>query len=148
MEVVENALDVPIDEVLAEPLFCFLGTATPDGHPRVSPLWYLWEDEAIWILGDTEGKSYTTRVVDHPKTALAIVDFDVDTGRVRHVGMRGHATLEPLDDDRVYRLLRRYLGDDREAWDERFAHLDPDRWSFVRVVPGTVVARDQSFVPS
>ncbi|WP_440008049.1 pyridoxamine 5'-phosphate oxidase family protein [Halomicrococcus sp. SG-WS-1] len=148
MEIVENTLDGPLDAVLDRPLFCFLGTASPEGHPRVSPLWFLWEDERVWILGDTEGKSYARRVAERPEVALAVVDFDVRSGRVIHVGMRGEASLEPLDDDRVDRLLERYLGEARSAWDPRFAALDPDRWSFVRVDPDTVVARDQSFSPS
>lgn len=147
MEVVENTLDTPLDSFLDRPLFCFLGQVA-DGEPRISPLWYLWEDEQIWIIGDTVGKSYMERVERNPETTVAIVDFDVTTGRVEHVGMRGHATVSPLTDDRVFRLLRRYLGDDTDEWDPRFAELDDDRWSFVEFTPDTVVARDQSFAPS
>ena len=148
MEVLENTLDEPLDEFLARPLFCFLGTSSPEGHPRISPLWFLWEDEHIWIIADTTGKSYPRRVERSPETAVAIVDFDVETGLVQHVGMRGQANLTPLDERRTYRLLRRYLGDDPDEWDPRFADLNPERWSFIEFSPETVVARDQSFVPS
>jgi len=147
MEVVENTLDEPLDAVLARPLFCYLGTVSKSGDPRVSPLWYLWEDETIWIIADTD-RSYTPRVGANPRTALAVVDFDVETGRVVHIGMRGRATVDPLDPERVDRLLARYLGPDTTDWDEGFRDLDPGRWRFIRFSPATVVARDQSFTPS
>ena len=148
MELLENTLDEPLDEFLSRPLFCFLGTASVEGHPRISPLWFLWEDERIWILADTVGKSYPGRVEQRPEAALAIVAFDVESGLVQHVGMRGTAKLTSFDENRTYRLLRRYLGDNPDDWDPRFADLDPERWSFIEFSPETVVARDQSFVPS
>lgn len=147
MEIVENTLDVSLDEFLEQPLFCFLGTASREGHPRISPLWYLWEDERIWVIGDTE-KTYMKRVERHPRTSIAVVDFDVHSGLVHHVGMRGQADVVPLEENRAYSLLRRYLGDNRDEWDPRFASLDPERWGFLRFEPETVVARDQSFSPS
>lgn len=147
MEVVENTLEESLDAVLAKPLFCFLGMVSAAGDPRVSPLWYLWEDEAIWIIADSE-RTYTTRVERHPTTAVAIVDFEVETGRVVHIGMRGEAEVTPLDRDRVHRLLRRYLGPDESAWDPGFHDLSEDRWRFIRFRPATVVARDQSYTPS
>jgi nitroimidazol reductase NimA-like FMN-containing flavoprotein (pyridoxamine 5'-phosphate oxidase superfamily) len=148
MEIVENTLSVPLDDFLDRPLFCFLGQTTADGQPRVSPLWYLWEGGRLWIIADTVEKSYTARVEQHPETAVAVVDFDVRTGRVEHVGMRGTAELTPLEADRANRLLRRYLGEDTDEWDPGFVDLDDDRWAFIEFRPETVVARDQSFAPS
>ena len=148
METVDNTLDCSIDDVLDRPLFCFLAMTTDGGQPRLSPLWYLWEDEQVWIIGDTVEKSYVDRIRANPRTALAIVDFDPTTGRVHHVGMRGTTTLEPYDHDRGRRLFARYLGEDESAWDPAFVDLDDDRWGFLRFDPETVVARDQSFAPS
>ena len=149
MEFVEDTLDVDLDDFLARPLFCFLAT-TDDGEARVSPLWFLWENEAVWIIADSE-KTYPERVKRSPRVALAVVDFDATTGKVQHVGMRGRATVEPHDPDRAKRLLRRYLGPDESQWDEeRFP--DPATWDdrmvLLRVEPETVVARDQSYAPS
>ncbi len=42
----QGSLD--LDEILARPLFAFLGTASPNG-PRVSPVWFLWECAATWV---------------------------------------------------------------------------------------------------
>lgn len=147
MELIEDSLDISIDTFLERPQFCYLANVSQDCEPRVSPLWYLWEDGSIWIIAGTE-KSYYQRVLENPPTAIAFMDFDVTTGRVHHVGMRGTSSIVPLDQDRVARLLRRYLGDDTDRWDPRFIDIDPDRWHLIRFDPETVVARDQSFEPS
>lgn len=149
MEIVENTFDVDVDAFLSRPLFCFLATID-DGDPRVSPLWFLWEDGAIWIIADTR-KTYPSRVEQNSETALAIVDCDRTTGTVQHVGMRGQATVEPHDPSRAERLLSRYLGPDKTEWDEsRFP--DPHDWGdemvMIRFTPETVVARDQSYAPA
>lgn len=128
-------------------MFCHLATVSRTGDPRSSPLWYHWEDEALWIIADDE-RTYTTRIERHPAVAVSVVDFDPTTGRVVHVGMRGTASLEPLDDGIVRRKLTRYLGPDSDAWDPMFHGLDPDRWHLIRVDPETVVARDQTYAGS
>ena len=146
MEVVENTLDVELEEFLSRPLFCHLATASEAG-PRVSPLWFLWEDEAIWIIATLSNKTFPDRIEEDPRTALSIVDFDPETGRVQHVGLRGEATVEPFDGERGERLLSQYLDDDKTDWDEQFRGLGDvaDNYAFVRFAPETVVARDQSY---
>ncbi|MFP4591228.1 MAG: pyridoxamine 5'-phosphate oxidase family protein [Halobacteriales archaeon] len=144
MEVVEDALPVDLETFLERPLVCHLSTLAEAG-PRVSPLWYLHEDDALWIIADTETKTHPERIRRDPRVAAAIVDFDAPTGLVQHVGVRGRATLAPFDVSRANRLLARYLGDDRSTWDPRFTGPWDDRWRFIRLEPATVVARDQSF---
>lgn len=149
MELVENTLPVDVETFLDRPLFCFLAT-TDDGSPRISPLWFLWEDGAVWMIAD-DRKTYPSRVRRDPETALAIVDFERSTGRVQHVGMRGRAAVEPLDPARAERLLARYLGPEKDEWDQsRFP--DPHEWGeemvMIRFDPETVVARDQSYAPA
>lgn len=148
MEIVEDTLNVDLEAILNRPLFCFLAT-TDDGAPRISPLWFLWEDDVIWIIGDTQ-KTYPSRIEQNPETALAIVDFDRTIGKVRHIGMRGQATVEPHDPARAERLLSQYLGPDKDEWDTFFG--DPYQWGdemvMIRFDPDTVVARDQSYTPA
>lgn len=148
MHIVENTLATDLETFLARPLFCFLATASPEG-PRVSPLWYLWEDRALWIAVNPERKSYPDRIEQDPRTAVAVVDFDAHRGLVQHVGMRGHASLEEFDPDRARRLFRRYLGPE-QRWDGRFHGVFDrgDRYRLVRFEPETVVARDQSYAPA
>lgn len=144
MELVENTLAVDLETFLARPLFCFLGQTSEDG-PRLSPLWFLWEDGRVWNIARLEGRSYPERVERDPRTAVAIVDFEPSTGRVEHVGMRGQASLEPFDEARAGRLLEKYLGADESGWPEMFRGLDPEGYRLIAVEPETVVARDQSY---
>ena len=144
MEIIEDGLEVALNEFLGRPLFCFLAQRSGEG-PRLSPLWFLWEDGVIWNVAQLDGRSYPDRVREYPETAVAVVDFDPATGRVEHVGMRGEATLEPYDRSRAGRLFEKYLGDERRERPETFLGLDADDYRLVRVVPETVVARDQSY---
>jgi len=144
MEIVENSLDGDLDEFLDRPLFCFLGQRS-EGGPRLSPLWFLWEDGAVWNVARLSGRSYPDRVRRYPESALAVVDFEPRTGRVEHVGMRGTAALEPYDEGRADRLFRKYLGEDRAEWPAMFGEIDPDGYRLVRFDPETIVARDQSY---
>lgn len=133
-----------LDVLLARPLFAHLATSSPDG-PRESPVWFLWEDQAIWIIANASD-SFWKRVDADSRCAIGIVDFDKSSGLVQHVGMRGRADVHDWEPQRAGRLLARYLGSDKACWDPRFkATLNEylNRW--VRFVPETVVVRDQSY---
>lgn len=144
MEIVEDTLEVGLDEFLNRPLFCFLGQRSDDG-PRLSPLWFLWEDRAVWNVARLSERSYPERVKRYPRTAIAIVDFEPSAGRVEHVGMRGDAMLEPYDRSRAERLFQKYLGEERSDWPEMFVGLEEDNYRLIKFEPETVVARDQSY---
>jgi hypothetical protein len=139
---------VDLDEFLARPLFAHLATASEHG-PRESPVWFLWEDGAAWILGSRRDDSFPDRIERDPRCALGIVDFRREEGVVHHVGMRGRGSVEPFDPARARRLLARYLGEDDDAWDPRFRATveSPDDESavLIRFEPDTVVARDVSY---
>jgi hypothetical protein len=147
MEIIEDSLPVELDAFLDRPLFCFLAQS-PAAGPRVSPLWFLWEDESLWIIARLPGRSYPDRVREDPRAAVGVVDFDPAEGGVYHVGIRGQASLEPFDRDRADRLLEPYLGADQSEWDPMFRDLDPEEYRLLRVEPETVVARDQSYQSS
>lgn len=141
---------VELDEFLSRPLFAHLATASEHG-PRESPVWFLWEDGAAWLIGSLVSDSFPARIQADPRCSLGIVDFDRTTGRVEHVGMRGQAAVQPFDASRARRLLERYLGRHEGAWDERFASTVTrpvaEQAVLVRFVPDTVVARDLSYAP-
>lgn len=141
---------VDLDGFLARPLFAHLATASRHG-PRESPVWFLWEDSAVWILGSQASDTFPARVVADARCAVGIVDFDCASGLVQHVGMRGRATVEPFDPDRARRLLRRYLGPVERTWEKRFSTTvtspAAEQAVLLRFVPETVVARDVSYKP-
>ena len=133
-----------LDDLLSRPLFAHLATASEQG-PRESPVWFLWEDGALWIIGNYKTDSFPRRVELEPRCAVGVVDFDASTGLVRHAGFRGRARLTPHDPERMERLLSRYMGG-REGWDSRFTEVlvDPD-YVLIRFEPETAVVRDQSY---
>jgi len=140
----ENSARRLLDDLLARPLFAHLSTASASG-PRESPVWFLWEDDALWMIGNYKTDSFPKRIDRDPRCAVGIVDFDVSTGMVQHAGFRGRARLEGHDRDRMKRLLRRYLGEE-EDWDARFVEILDDRdYVFIRFVAETAVVRDQSY---
>ena len=133
-----------MDDLLMRPLFAHLATASKDG-PRESPVWFLWEDGAIWIIGNRQTDSFPSRIAAEPRCALGIVDFDISKGMVQHVGIRGRASLEPHDRARMEKIFSRYMGE-LGQWDSRFVKIlnDPN-YIFIRLEPHTVVVRDQSY---
>jgi hypothetical protein len=145
LRVLENTLGATeLEEFLTRPLFAHLSTICAAG-PRDSPVWFLWEEGALWIIGHG---SFPERIKRDARCAVGIVDFDISTGKVIHVGLRGRATVETFDEERAKRLLRRYLGNKEEQWERRrfvdsfaagHAHV------LVRFVPDDAVARDQSY---
>ena len=131
-------------EILSRPLFAHLATDSEDG-PRESPVWFLWENGALWIIGNSQTDSFPKRIAREPRCAVGVVDFGVSTGLVQHVGFRGRARLEPHDAHRMKRLLSRYMGE-METWDARFVEiLDDTNYIFIRFEPDTAVVRDQSY---
>ena len=133
-----------LNEILARPLFAHLATASEHG-PRESPVWFLWEDEVLWIIGNYKTDSFPRRIEREPRCAVGVVHFEVSTGLVQHVGLRGRARLEAHDAGRMKRLLSRYMGE-MEMWDSRFVEILNDAdYIFIRFEPETVVVRDQSY---
>jgi hypothetical protein len=131
-------------DLLSRPLFAHLATASDEG-PRESPVWFLWEEGALWIIGNYRTDTFPKRIEREPRCAVGVVDFDAATGLVRHAGFRGRARLAPHDPARMGRLLTRYMGE-RDRWDTRFVEiLDDADYIFVRFEPETVVVRDQSY---
>lgn len=142
--------NMDLDEFLTRPLFAHLATSSDEGARDV-PLWFLWESDALWFIVVVSENTFQQRVQQDSRTAVGIVDFDVETGLVQHVSFRGRATVEPRGIERAKRVLSKYLGNDMEKWDQkRFVDglNQPDNWLFVRFEPETAMIRDQSYLPS
>ena len=130
--------------ILSRPLFAHLATSSESG-PRESPVWFLWEDDALWIIGSYQTDSFPKRIEQDPRCAVGVVDFDASKGFVQHVGFRGRASLQPHDEERMKRLLSRYIGE-MKTWDSRFVEILGDAdYIFIRFEPETCVVRDQSY---
>lgn len=136
-----------IHDFLQRPLIAHLATASENG-PRESPVWFLWEEGAIWLIGNRRD-SFPKRIQQDGRCAIGIVDFDLEKGLLQHVGMRGSATVIPMDGARLHRLLARYLGDDERSWNPWFReHVIDGLDLMVRFEPESIVARDHSYFAS
>lgn len=133
--------------VLSRPLMANLATVTARGEPRNAPVWFAWEDGALWMLSDA-GNSSARRVAANPAVAVEIVDYDNAAGILRHLGLRGHASVEPMDTALFRRLLRRYLGPDetQNPWFiETIAQINHPDGRLIRLRPETIFTNDVSF---
>ena len=136
--------DFEASTVLCKPLMAHLATVE-EGAPRSSPLWFVFENDAIWLFGTRED-SFIKRLIAEPRCALSIVDFDLEQGVLLHVGIRGNATVSDVDHSRLKEFVSKYLGADSEAWNKWFVQnvVNPiDR--MVMVKAETVVAKDVSY---
>ena len=135
------------NDVLALPLMATVATIAEDGAPRNAPMWFIWEDEAIWLLG-SKTTSSVTRLQGDPRCAIEIVHFDKDAGVLLHLGLRGLASIEPMSPDRFRRLLKKYLGD-AEHWNpwfiENIASVDDPDGRLIRLVPDHVYTNNVSY---
>jgi len=124
-----------------------LATVAKDGAPRNAPVWFQWEAKALWMLGSATGAS-VQRIHHDPRVAVEIVHYDNNGGILRHLGLRGRATIEAMDAALFRRLLTRYLGPETE-WNGWFiaevARIDDPSGRFIRLVPETVFTNDVSF---
>jgi hypothetical protein len=137
--------DFDVEEFLSRPLTARVAT----NGPTVRPTWFLWEDDAFWILTGTWAR-LPDRVRADPAVALVVDECDLTTGTVRQVIARGRAELLPFDVPRGRRKLTRYLGADETRWDERFRrylHDDPagKGTTWLRLRPASLTARDLSY---
>lgn len=135
-------------ELLFEmPLMGVLSTMSVEG-PRNAPVWYAWEEDALWMLGSATTSS-VKRLRRDPRCAVEILHYDNKGGVLAHLGLRGSATIEPNDPDRFRRLLRRYLDADPEAWNAWFidtiARIDEDTGRFIKLIPDSVFTNNVSY---
>jgi len=59
------------DAFLAEQRTCRVATINPDGTPHVTPVWYVWDGEALWILSITRSQRWANLQRD-PRVAVVI----------------------------------------------------------------------------
>lgn len=138
------------DLLLAMPLMANLATISEEG-PRNAPVWFLWEDGALWMLGDDRSSS-VRRLEADPRCAVEIVHYDNARGILAHLGLRGRAVLEPMSPPRFRRLLAKYLGPDEAAWNPWFvcevARIDDPAGRLIRLDPDSVFTNNVSYFRS
>lgn len=134
--------------VLSKPLMATLSSLSEDGAPRTAPVWYIWEDEALWMLGGADG-STVRRLGRDPRCSVEITDFDREAGILLHVGLRGTADITPMDTDRFRRLLQLYLDGGEATWNPWFidnvACIDDPDGRMIRLAPDSIFTNNVSY---
>jgi general stress protein 26 len=135
------------EALLNLPLMANLASVAADGSPRNAPMWFIWEDGAVWLLGSTSSSS-VKRLQDNPHCAIEIVRFDVEGGILLHLGLRGEATIEPMSPARFRRLLQKYLGEE-DGWNDWFiqnvAQIEDPDGRMVKLKPKTFFTNNVSY---
>ena len=136
------------ERVLHLPLMAHLSTICPEG-PRGTPVWFLWEEGALWIPGDA-ASHFVQRIAADPRVSVDIVEYDNAAGVLLHLGLRGRAEL--VDQGvpaRFRRLLARYLGPREADWNawfvDRVAQIDDPQTRMIRLVPDSLFTNDVSY---
>lgn len=136
--------------LLTRPLMAILSSVSSDGTPCNAPVWFLWEDDALWMLG-SEDSSSVRRLASRPACAVEITEFDPAAGILLHLGLRGSASIEPNDPARFRRLLSRYLGNASD-WNQWFvdniARIDNPAGRFIRLRPDSMFTNNVSYFRS
>ena len=132
------------DAFLAEQRTCRVATATPDGRPHVSPLWYVWDGSCLWLYSVVRSQRWTD-LERNPRCSV-VVDAGDDyfelrgvelagsvevVGEVPRTGEPGHPELEAVERSfaQRYRASDTLEHDGRHAW----LRLRPEReytWDF------------------
>lgn len=137
-------LDFDVEKVLNKPLMAHLATNCKEG-PRSSPLWFLYEEKKLWLFG-TEQDSFINRLHNDPNCALSIVDFDLAKGILLHVGVRGKATQQKINSEKLHRFVGKYLGYDTDQWNKWFVdNIVKPLNVMVEIECESIVAKDVSF---
>jgi hypothetical protein len=136
---------VDIEPIMRQPLVARVAT----NGPTLRPVWFLWEESALWWITDVES-SLAHRLLSGDDEVVVVVDScDLTTGEVVAVTMRGTARIMPLEVERAKRKFRKYLGPDEGRWDrELLGSLNVSSTRLVRLAPSRVIAKDMSFRPS
>jgi len=143
-----------IDNFLSKPLVARVATIRDDGYPHVTPLWYHWDGEHLYlILGHVERPHrHIANLRQNDKVTL-VIDRDVrpetkSLFEAQAVSIRGRAKLltdEKTQVDIVSKLLKRYgfggavkavLEDGKPGKNRVIAKIKPEKiiaWNFEKL---------------
>ncbi|MEU0743048.1 pyridoxamine 5'-phosphate oxidase family protein [Streptomyces sp. NPDC006134] len=118
--------------------------------PVVRPFWFVWEEEAFWMITGA-WSVLDERLLADPSIELVIDTCDLETGETLQVIGHGRGYVVDFDVERGRRILTKYAGPDEDHWDARF-RLRPDPSVYgtrlAKLVPDDIWTVDLSFVPA
>lgn len=127
-----------IAEVLALEVPARLATLDPDGFPRVTPIWFLWEDGAFYMTS-VEGKIQLRNLQHDPRASICVDVEGADSGEGyrpnRQVKAKGRVRLYEDDGTWTRRITMKYVSgpqgdvtaDGRASMPRLVIELRPDK---------------------
>jgi len=110
-----STLDADARALLARHRVAHLATAGRDGAPHVVPLCFALDGDILYFVIDAKPKRRTgtglqrmRNLLENPRVALVIDDYDEDWSRLAYVLVRGHAAVvdDAAETDRALTSLR------------------------------------------
>ena len=126
-----------IDAFLGEPRLCAFATVSPDGTPRVRPLWYLWRDGVFFFTTRMEVRHTGRDIASGSGLAVSIAS---EERPYRSVVAHGTAEVLGKDEDLLRAISTRYGHREGESW-LRGAMKEPDRVA-LKMVPQRLLSGD------
>jgi PPOX class probable F420-dependent enzyme len=121
------------DAFLREQRTCRVASVGADGSPHVTPLWYVWDGEHLWLNSLTRSQRHANLLRD-PRIAV-VVDSGDGYSQLRGVEFSGRAALVAAPEAVETLFAERYFGgapyvaDGKHAW----LSITPEReytWDF------------------
>ena len=138
--------DEDLREFLQEPHIGVLATLRRDGMPYTVPVWWLWQDGAIWITG-TYSRVWCQQLLKDGRASLCIEAMEPVAG---HVGFDGHVTaferpgfdIWPISRELAEKYVGRRDPERANAVDAFFANMQTEPRLLFRLEPEVTRAID------
>ena len=137
-----NMSQSQVEAFLQEPRFAIVGTARKNGTSQLTPVWYLYDNQQIYLSIDVSGAKYKNMSRDH-RVCLCIAAAHPDA---RAVMIYGSVELVPQGNawavDINWRITRRYYDCDEDA-QEFIDGVPPDtNRALVVLAPEKIIGED------
>jgi PPOX class probable F420-dependent enzyme len=114
-----------VDHFLGQKLVARLTSIRPDGYPHTTPLWFVWDGEALWFeFGAGERPRQHIRNLRRNPKLCVLIDRDARPEQgglfdAQGVVIRGTVELsteETLQEELTLKILRKYFGEDGDQF--------------------------------
>jgi PPOX class probable F420-dependent enzyme len=136
-----------IDEFLGAERTCRVATVNAEGAPHVSPLWFAWDGDALWLNSIVKSQRWTNLVRD-PRVSV-VVDAGEHYFELRGVEISGRA--EVVGDVPRTDGTDPHVSEAERIFGEKYSGgtFVPDgRHAWMRVVPEAVASWDFRKMPA
>ena len=125
-----------VEEFLVEPQNLILATLRKDGRPQLSPVWFVWRDDAFWISTATTTAKWKN--LQRDQRCSGIID-NID-GRYIYVSGTAEIFVEEEPLEITQRIVEKYkLPDEVEPYMD--THHEIGERAIIKLEPDVVVTR-------